>query len=116
MRSALEEARHRNPAIGDSWVLPAPKNPSKPISRHLVRDWWYQAEKLAGLEHIPGLGWHGLRRKFATELKDVPLKDLCTLGGWKSPATILTCYQQADEETMRRALERRRPVGRTAAD
>lgn len=114
MRSVLEEARRRNPAIGESWVLPAPKNPSKPISRHLVRDWWYQAEELAGLDHIPGLGWHSLRRKFATELKDVPLKDLCTLGGWKSPATILMCYQQADEDTMRRALERRRPVGQTA--
>ena len=114
MCSALEEARRRNPAIGDAWVLPAPKYPSKPISRHLVRDWWYQAEERASLEHVPGLGWHGLRRKFATELKDVPLKDLCTLGGWKSPATILTCYQQADEDTMRRALESRRPVGRTA--
>jgi integrase len=54
-----------------------------------------------------GSGWHSLRRKFATELKLVPLKDLCALGGWKSPETVLTCYQQADAVTMQRALDTR---------
>lgn len=39
-------------------------------------------------------GWHALRRKFASELKHIPLKDLCELGGWRSAQTILTCYQQ----------------------
>jgi integrase len=56
---------------------------------------------------VPGLGWHGLRRKFATELKQVPLKDLAQLGGWKDPQTILKCYQSADEESMRAALGER---------
>jgi hypothetical protein len=40
-------------------------------------------------------------------LKLVPLKDLCALGGWKSPETVLTCYQQADAVTMQQALESR---------
>jgi hypothetical protein len=56
------------------------------------------------------LGWHGLRRKFATELKHTPLNDLCHLGGWKEPQTVLKCYQQADEATMRQALEGRKQV------
>ena len=56
------------------------------------------------------LGWHGLRRKFATELKDTPLKDLCALGGWKDHNTVLKCYQHADEATMREALAKRRAV------
>jgi len=47
---------------------------------------------------------------FATELKRVPLKDLCQLGGWKEPQTVLKCYQRADEATMREALASRRPV------
>ncbi len=51
-----------------------------------------------------------LRRKFATELKDTPLIDLCRLGGWKRPMTPLMCYQKPDEETMRKALKRRRVV------
>jgi hypothetical protein len=37
----------------------------------------------------------------------VPLKDLCALGGWKSPETVLASYQQADAVTMQRALESR---------
>jgi hypothetical protein len=47
---------------------------------------------------------------FASELKATPLKDLCHLGGWKSPQTILTCYQSADVETMRTALAQRKPL------
>jgi hypothetical protein len=41
--------------------------------------------------------------------------DLCDLAGWKPPQTILTCYQESDEDTMRRALANRRPVGATVA-
>ena len=37
----------------------------------------------------------------------MPLKDLCALGGWTSPETVLTCYQQADAVTMQRALNTR---------
>jgi len=79
------------------------------VSRHLLRDWW-RAETAAERNHVHGLGWHGLRRKFATELKHTPIKDLCALGGWKSERTIFECYQQPDEGTMRRALEERHPI------
>jgi hypothetical protein len=49
-----------------------------------------------------------VRRLFATELRhSTPLKDLCALGGWKNAQTVLTCYQRADEKTMRTALEGR---------
>ncbi len=51
------------------------------------------------------------RRKFATDLKDVPLPDLCALGGWKDAKTILQCYQAPDPDTMRSALANRRPIG-----
>ena len=76
-----------------------------------MRAWWLRGERVAELEHIQGMGWHSLRRKFATELKEAPLKDLCELGGWKSPQTVLTCYQQPDRRTMRRALEARQTLG-----
>ena len=39
-----------------------------------------------------------------------PLKDLCYLGGWKEPQTVLKCYQRADETTMRQALESRKQL------
>lgn len=107
---ALQVAREHNPGIGDAWVLPSPKHPKEPCSPTLMRTYWRKAEKAAGLEHVPRLGWHGLRRMFATDLKHVPLKDLCALGGWKTHHTIVACYQQEDEHTMRRALESRRRV------
>ena len=69
--------------------------------------WWKRAEKLAGLELIRWLGWHSLRRRFATDLKQIPLRDLCDLGGWKDPDTVVKCYQTADEEDLRRAISSR---------
>ncbi|MFC1791329.1 tyrosine-type recombinase/integrase [Gemmatimonadota bacterium] len=104
---ALERARAQNPGIGEAWVLPAPGCPSEPCSRHLMRDWWQRAERSAGFEHVRGLGWHSLRRKFATDLQEKPLKVLCQLGGWKSFKTVLECYQQPDEASMRKALGER---------
>ena len=108
-RNALLKERRRRATIGDNdqWVFPAPGDPSQPMSRHLARDWWDRTEKAAGIARVPGRGWHSLRRKFATELKGASLKDLCARGGWKDHNTILKCYQQADPEAMRVALERR---------
>lgn len=110
--SALECARTRCPSIGAVWIFPAPKDPTRPCSRHLFRDWWRRAEARAGITRIPGRGWHSLRRKFATELKHMPLRDLAALGGWKWPMTLLLCYQQPDEETQLAALASRRPLKR----
>ena len=108
--AALEEARKRNPGIGNAPVLPAPADPSVCVSGHRAHAWWHRAEKLAGLEPKPGRGWHSLRRKFATDLMNQPLKVLCELGGWKTAQTVLRCYQQADEDRLRKALEERQTV------
>ena len=106
--AVLEEARRHNPGIGDIPVLPAPKDPSKSASRSLARDWWKKAQTLAELEPRRGRGWHSLRRKFASDLMDQPLKVLCELGGWKTSQTVLQCYQRADEDRLRKALGGRR--------
>lgn len=41
----------------------------------------------------------------------MPLVDLCALGGWKDPQTVLKCYMKPDGETQRQALARRAPLG-----
>jgi integrase len=105
--AALEEARRRNPGTRDAPVLPASKDASECASRSTVRNWWNRAEQLAGLECMRGRGWHSLRRKFASDLMDLPLKVLCELGGWKEAQTVLRCYQQADPGQLRKALENR---------
>jgi integrase len=111
LQTALAAARKQAAAIGDTWVLPGTRTPDQPCPKGTLDKAFARAAELAGVELPRRARWHGLRRKFATEMKDLPLKDLCYLGGWKDPKTLLTCYQQPDEELMRRALLQRRPFG-----
>ena len=106
--AALGEARRHSPGIGEVPVLPAPTDPTRSVSHPQAGAWWKKAERLAGLESRRGRGWHSLRRKFASDLMDQPLKVLCELGGWKTAQTVLQCYQQADQRRLRTALEHRR--------
>jgi len=68
---------------------------------------WEQIEKRSGLPHVARRGWHSFRRKLVQDLKHVPLAALAAIGGWKGPETILKCYMEADEHTMRRAVDER---------
>ena len=82
--AALEEARRMSTETGEAPVLPASRDASKCMSRVCAHHWWSRAQTLAGLEPKRGRGWHSLRRKFASDLMDQPLKVLCELGGWKT--------------------------------
>ena len=104
---ALESASNISGQLGDGWVFPSPRTTTTPISRELLHRWWIEAEVLAELPRVPRRGFHSLRRKFATELRHLPLKDLQLLGGWKDHTTILKCYQQPNLEDMREGLSRR---------
>ena len=106
-RAILEEARQWNPGIGNAPVLPYKKGSSKCISTSQASMWWRTARMLSGLQPKRGRGWHSLRRKFASDLMDQPLKVLCELGGWKDAQTVLKCYQRADQGRLRKALEHR---------
>ena len=106
--AALAEARERKVGGRDGPVLPAPGSHSVCVGSSRARSWWATAQRLAGLEPKRGRGWHSLRRKFATDLMDQPLKVLCELGGWKTAKTVLRCYQRADEGQLRKALDARR--------
>ena len=86
-------------------LFPAPSNPAKPISRHLVQNWWQRGQALAKLP--TELGGAGIVSGGSLRRKSAPLKDLCALGGWKSPQTVLMCYQRADSATMQPALAAR---------
>ena len=108
--AALKGARERSAGIGNAPLLPAPTNPSRCLGRERAQAWWNKAQALAGLEPRRGRGWHSLRRKFASDLMHEPLKVLCELGGWRTAHTVLQCYQRADEDRLRKALEERRSV------
>ncbi len=113
LHEALVAARQQSLGIGDAWVLPSKRHPDRACPKGTL-DHLFSAVATKAKVTLPrGARWHSLRRKFATELKDIPLKDLCDLGGWKDAKTVLTCYQQPDEQRMREALLARRPFGRS---
>jgi len=107
-RRAIEEARRRAPGIGDAPVIPGLRERAKPISTDLARDWLQRAQVKAGFAPERGRGWHAFRRNFASELRHVGLRDLCDLGGWKDPMTVVKCYQRPSEDAMRAAQASRR--------
>ena len=108
--AALEEARRMATGSGDAPVLSSSRDATRCMSRVCAFQWWKKAQTLAGLEPKPRRGRHSLRRKFASDLMDVPLKVLCELRGWKDAQTVLRCYQRPDAGQLRTALEGRRRV------
>jgi hypothetical protein len=49
---------------------------------------------------LDGSLWHAYRRKWASERKHLPLKDVAAAGGWKDVSTLLEVYQQSDAESV----------------
>lgn len=55
---------------------------------------------MANLPKLEGGMWHPFRRKWATERKHLPDKDVMEVGGWRSLDALKQPYQQADPTTM----------------
>jgi integrase len=113
---ALLEFRAKRGVIGSALVFPMRRDPNRPVSRHLAADWLKRAYRYAKIERPTGGLWHPFRRKFATERKFYPLRDVADAGGWKDVGTLLTCYQMSDEETIRTVLDHPKPLRRPGAD
>jgi len=64
-----------------------------------------KAEELAGLPKLEGTRWHAYRRRFATELKALPVTDVAAAGGWSSTQTVQRIYQQAEARGVLSAVE-----------
>ena len=69
-----------------------------------------EAEQKAGLPKLTGGVWHPYRRKWATERKHLPVIDVAQAGGWSDTQTLLTCYQQPDQETLLAVISETRKV------
>ncbi len=78
------------------WLFPS-RVRAQPIDRSTMDRRLRKAYKHAELESPPGGLWHAWRRKWATEGKQFPLKDVAGAGGWRSTETLVRCYQQTDE-------------------
>ena len=70
----------------------------------VLDNWLRRAFTRAELVPERGGLWHSLRRKWATERKGYPVKDVAAAGGWRDAETMLTSYQQVDAETVKRVV------------
>ena len=94
----LEELRMFRRDLGAiaGLLFPGERKPEQPMDRHLFDRWLAEAERSAGLPKLDGALWHAYRRKWATERKHLPLKDVAAAGGWVDIETLLRSYQQPD--------------------
>lgn len=76
-----------------------------PMDRHLFDKWLAVAEGHVQWIKLLGGLWHPYRRKWATERKHLPLKDVAAAGGWQDVETLLECYQQPDRDTLQTVMD-----------
>lgn len=101
---ALQTGQRVQSAIGDAPVFPSPENSQEACSRYLFDAWLRRAYEKAEIQKQAGGLWHPLRRKWVTERKGYPAKDVAAAGGWRHEPTMLASYQQADAETVRKVV------------
>ena len=115
VREALDAIQKERPGLGTAPLFPSPRDPRRPMRYELASNWLLVAEKLAGLPTMDGSKWHAFRRKWASERKHLPHVDVAAAGGWRSPRTLISIYQQPDSETMYRVVsEGMKLTGETA--
>jgi integrase len=112
--TALKAAQARTLSIGDAWVFPSTRKSSACLSEHGANHIFQRLAKVVELPTGERYGWHSLRRRFATSLRGGDPKTILALGGWKSWATVVTCYQVSDDESQRALLSSRLPVAGSA--
>src|SRR5207249_4619525 len=101
---ALLAFRAAHPAIGSALVFPMKHDPMKPISRHHASVWLERAYRRAGLQRQRQGLWHPFRRKWATDRKSYPVRDVAAAGGWDDLPTAMM-YQHADQDTLREVMD-----------
>lgn len=79
-----------------------------PTTKEAIAIWWGKAERLAGIEHLPGRGWYGARRVAVDLVKaaKVSREGLQAAGGWSDSTVPDQIYadqamEYAQEEAMR---------------
>ena len=90
--------------MGRAYLFPSPRNANRPISRDHARKLLLQAEAIAGVAKQARGAWHPIRRKWATERKDVATTDAMAAGGWNDRRCFEMCYQHVDPETLYRVV------------
>jgi integrase len=76
------------------------------MTRYSAFNLWRKIAEGVGIKRGSRIGTHAFRTAFANRLRDVNLRELKDLGGWKTEKTVISVYLQPDEDAQRVALER----------
>ena len=104
LQRRLRALVRERPGIGAVPLFPSPRDTERPVSRDTLAMWLRQAMEAAGIPRLPQDTFHGLRRKFVVERKDLPDVDVARAGGWRSVNTMKRSYQLADDAGVLRAV------------
>ncbi len=105
---ALRAYQRTDAGTGKQFLFPS-QSTGQPLRRESFTTWWGLARKQAGIVGSPGAR-HKLRREFATNPLDQPVKVVQELGGWENPTVLTQLYQTVDMQRMRDALKSRKAV------
>lgn len=108
----IKQAKAIAELTGDVWVFPCPRDATKPMTRDDAATLWRSIADASGIKEGSRIGTHAFRRAFANRLRDVNLRDLKDLGGWKSSQTVVGTYLQPDQDAQRAALDRTKSSAR----
>ena len=81
-------------------VFPRAGDPTRPIPAEMLSQWLLEAEAAGEVKKLDGSLWHAYRRKWASERMHHPIKAVAQAGGWSDVGTLISCYQQPDEEAV----------------
>ncbi len=104
MRAVIDRIKAVRPGLGTAYLFPSPRNARRPISKDKASRWLQKAEELAKVPHLDGGCWHPYRRKWVTERKHLPDRDVAAGGGWSDLSCLRACYQQVDGATLYKVM------------
>jgi integrase len=102
----LQTAHTIAEVTGDVYLFPSTIKASQPMSRDMAALLWRRIADATGIKAGGRIGTHSFRRAFANRLRNVALRELKDLGGWKNEHTVIGTYLQPDLDAQRTALER----------
>jgi integrase len=110
LRDELRSFRVKLGGAFGGLLFPSPVDSTVAAQTDVLSGLLLEAEAHAKLPKLDGSLWHAYRRKWATERKHLPLKDVADAGGWSEVSTLLRCYTQSDDKTMLAVMSEPRKV------
>lgn len=96
--------RLAKPSLADvriGYVFPAVQRPGRPLERRVFYKRWKTLREKYDGTLPPRLGFHALRRKFASEWSDAPTALVAAAGGWVNADVVVKVYQRPAVEQVR---------------